>query len=94
MTITIERYETPKVDMFKYNGDFVGIINNEHEFNKVRIQIVRELVHNDYYFMWGNIKITLDQDGNMSDFTVGLYDQVRIDLAELFRITRERKKER
>ena len=91
MTITIERYEVPKVDMFKTTGEFVGVINNEHEFNKVRIQIVRELAHEDYYFMWGELKITLDQDGNMSSFPRGLYDQVQQDLSEVFRITRERK---
>ena len=92
MTIKIERYETPKVDMFKSTGEFFGVINNEHEFNKVRIQMLKEKSTSDYYFMWNDLKITVDEEGNMSDFPVGLYDQVRIDLFEIHRITRERKK--
>ena len=78
--------------MFKSTGEFFGVINNEHEFNKVRIQMLKEKSTSDYYFMWNDLKITVDEEGNMSDFPVGLYDQVRIDLFEIHRITRERKK--
>lgn len=91
MTIKIERYETPKVDMFKSTGEFFGVINNEHELNNVRIQMLRENVIDDYYFMWNDIKITIDKEGNMSRFPFGLYDQVQRDMAEIFRINKERK---
>lgn len=91
MTIKIERYESPKVDMFKSTGEFFGVINNEHEFNNVRIQMLKENVTNDYYFMWGEIKITVSDEGNMSSFPCGLYDQVQRDMAETFRIVRKNK---
>ena len=91
MTITIERYETPKVGMFKSNGEFVGVINNEHEFNKVRIQILRENVTDEYYFMWNDIKITITEQGDMSRFPFGLYDQVQRDMSEIFRINKGRR---
>jgi predicted ATPase len=94
MTIKIERYEVPKVNIFKTDGEFVGVINNEHEFNKVRIQMLKEKVTNEYYFMWEELKITVYEDGSMSDFPVGLYDQVRIDLFEIFKIVEKNKKER
>ena len=91
MTIKIERYESPKVDMFKSTGEFFGVINNEHEFNNVRIQMLKENVTNDYYFMWGEIKITVSDEGNMSSFPWGLYDQVQRDMAETFRIVKKNK---
>lgn len=92
--ITIERYESPKVDMFKTTGEFVGVINNEHEFNKVRIQMLKEQVTNEYYFMWNEIKITVNEQGDMSRFPLGLYDQLQRDMAETFRIVKQNKKER
>ncbi len=87
--IIIERYESPKVNMHKLTGELVGVINNEHEFNKVRIQMLRKNVTDKYYFMWNDIRIDVSKEGDMSKFPAGLYDQVNRDLAEIFKITRK-----
>lgn len=92
MEILIERYETPKVEAYKITGDktseFVGLINNEHEFNKFRNQMLLKEVTHKYYFLWEDKKITVDEKGNMSDFPVGLYDLVCIELAKTIEIVR------
>ena len=90
--IQIERYETPKVEAYKSSGEHYGTINNEHEFNKFRIQMLEKEVTDKYYFMWGEVKITVDPDGSMSEFPVGLYDQVQRDLGKIMRIVQSRRK--
>jgi len=92
MEIEIERYESPKVDVYKVtnidNCEKVGTLNNEHEFNKFRIKMLLNKVTDKYFFMWGEVKITVDEKGNMDKFPRGLYDQVQRDLSEILRITK------
>lgn len=77
--------------MYDVNDDFVGFIYNEHEFNKVRIQMMEKKATALFYFVWNNNgvdeRITVDESGNMSDFPVGLYDQVRQDLLKMYELT-------
>lgn len=89
--IEIERYESPKVEIYRSNGDFYGILNNEHEFNKFRIQMMLKLSTSEFYFKWNDIKITVDKTGNMSDFPFGLYDQVQRDLLRMYQIGKEQR---
>lgn len=89
--IIIERYRTPTVYLYKLNGELVGTIDNEHECNKVRIQMLKKKVTDKYYFMWEDIKLTVDTEGNLSSFPLGLYDQVQRDMAEMFTIARQQK---
>jgi len=90
--IVIERYKTPKVEAYKITGEktseFVGLINNEHEFNKFRNQMLLNEVTDKYYFLWKDKKITVDEKGNMSDFPSGLYDQVNKELAKTFALVK------
>ena len=39
------------------------------------------------------LPITIDSDGNLSDFPVDFFDQVRQDMLEIIRLAAERKKE-
>lgn len=89
--IDIERYETPKVEIYRSNDEFYGILNNEHEFNKFRIQMMLKKATSEFYFKWNDIKLTVDKKGNLSDFPLGLYDQVQRDLLKTFQIGREQK---
>lgn len=89
--IKIERIEPPKLDVYTIDNQFVGTFNNEYEFNKFRIEMVRNLLADDYYFMWNDIRITVDNDGDMSSFPRGLYDLVQQDLATIFKIVKNRK---
>jgi len=87
--LTIERFEEPRVKAYHIDGTFIGIIYNHNEFNKFRIQALQNQVTDQYYFMWDELKITLDNKGNMSHFPRGLYDQVQQDMGTMFRIARE-----
>jgi len=91
INIEVERYETPKVKIFRTNGDYYDILNNEHEFNKFRNELLRQDATHEFYFMWEDIKILIKEDGNMTDFPIGLYDQVRIELCETFNIIKQKK---
>lgn len=92
--IEIERFEPEKLDIYKASGEFYGTLNNESEFNKFRLKMVTNDVTDEYYFMFNNIKITIDLDGNMSNLPYGLWDSVGKDLAALIRISREKAKDR
>ena len=84
--IHIERYTSPHVDVYHKKEGFLGTFLNEHEFNRFRINVLKQKATGDYYFMWGDVKITLDKDGNMDKFPFGLYDQLNRDLGELFAV--------
>ena len=45
---------------------------------------------NDYYFMFEDIKITIDKLGNCSSWPRGMYDQIQRNLAELFRLRKSK----
>lgn len=92
INIEIERYEAQKVEIYRTNGDFYGILNNEHEFNKFRIKMLLQNATTEFYFKWNDVKIIMGEDGNLSDFPVGMYDQARIDLLKICHIARERRK--
>jgi hypothetical protein len=47
-------------------------------------------VTQDYYFMFGDVRITIDEDGNMDKFPRGMYDLVQMDLGNMFRIRQNR----
>lgn len=77
------------VEWFKNDGSYLGIIENEHNFNNLRIELVKNNLTQECYFMWNNQKITLDEDGNMSIFPKGLYDHVQVVLSELIKLRKK-----
>ncbi len=94
--ITLEEIEikriTPEiVHWFKNDGTFLGTINNEYEFNHIRIELLKNNLTEECYFMWNDMKLTVDTDGSMSDFPFGLYDMNSRQLAEIFKLRRSRK---
>jgi len=71
---------------YKNDGSFLGEIKNEHEFNNLRIDLVKNKLTRDCYFMWNDLRIEIDSQGNMSNFPRGLYDHVSIALLELVKL--------
>lgn len=74
------------VEWFKNDGTFLGVVENEHNFNNLRIELVKHNLTQECYFMWDGKKITLSEEGDMSSFPRGLYDHVQRALAELFKL--------
>jgi hypothetical protein len=92
--IEIEKYDCPVVSAFHVDGTKIGDFRNEHECNKFRIKCLEQGVVKDYYFMYGDIKITMDEEGNMSSFPRGMYDQLHQDMAAMFFLSKEKKKDK
>jgi len=86
--VTYKKHKFEIVDWFKNDGTLLGKIENEHDFNNLRIELVKHDLTQECYFMWNYKKITLSEDGDMSSFPRGLYDHVNHAMAELFRLTR------
>jgi hypothetical protein len=84
MKIVIERYVSPVVGMYRYDGTFIGEINNFEEFCKMQVQLVDKNLTRDYYFQWNDIMIELDEHGNMSSFPEGLYDTIQREMYKLW----------
>jgi len=87
--IKYKKHKFEIVEWFKNDGTLLGKIENEHDFNNLRIELVRYNLVKDCYFIWKDKKITLDEEGNMSSFPRGLYDHVQVALAELFKLREE-----
>ena len=87
--ITYKKHKFEIVEWFKNDGTILGKIENEHEFNNLRIELVKNNLTQECYFMWNGQKITLDEDGNMSNFPRGLYDHVQVALMELFSLRKK-----
>jgi hypothetical protein len=87
--INYKKHIFETVDWFKNDGTFLGKIDNEHDFNNLRIELVKNNLTQECYFMWNDKKITLSEEGDMSSFPRGLYDHVQMALAELFRLRKK-----
>jgi hypothetical protein len=87
--INYKKHIFETVDWFKNDGTFLGKIDNEHDFNNLRIELVKNNLTQECYFMWNDKKITLSEEGDMSSFPIGLYDHVQMALAELFRLRKK-----
>jgi len=68
--------ETPKEKAFPlYNpeGKFLGMVDNEMQFQSIRVQIC-EAKLKGYYFMDGNEKIVIDENGRIAIWKDGFFD--------------------
>jgi len=74
-----------KVELFSPNGDLVGILDNDHELNKIQIQIAK-VGWCGYYIIWNEIKILILPNGELEQWPKGMYDQTQKDYAELYTI--------
>jgi len=64
-------------------------IDNEHDFNNFRIELVKnvfvhEIINDIIPKFISNIQNKMIEDGNMSSFPRGLYDHVQVALSELY----------
>ena len=91
--IEIEKYDCPRVNVYKSTGEYYGYFRNDHECDMFRIKMLENDMTNDYYFMWGEIKLTIDKMGNMSDWPLGLYDKMQHDYRKLFQLRTEKRTE-
>lgn len=88
--IEIERYEIPKVDVYKTDGTFYGTFYNDHECDMFRIKMLENDMTDDYYFMWNGIKITLNSNAEMSHYPKHMYDKTLYDFQKLFKLRKEK----
>ena len=84
--IQIERYVPQRVQWYKNDGTYLGEVHNEHELNKLRIQLVENDLTQDCYFMWLDIKMTMGAGGDLNKWPRGMYDQVNQDMCTLFKL--------
>ena len=87
--IKIERYKIPKLDVYKSDGTFYGTFNNSHECDKFRIKMLENNMTDEYFFMWGNIQLTVNKLGEMSQWPPYLYDETQRDFHKLFQMRKE-----
>ena len=85
--IKFKRHTFEIVKWFKNDGTLLDEITNEHDFNNLRIELLKNKLTQECYFMWNDKKITLDEEGNMSSFPRGLYDHVSVALFELLKLS-------
>ena len=80
---------------YKNDGTYLGQINNEHELNRLRVDLVKHNLTQECYFMWNDIKITIDENGNLRNWPKGFHDSSIEILAELLslRINKLKNKE-
>lgn len=88
--IEIKDIEVPSVELYNSNNELIGVVKNEHSANDVRIQIAKRSLQG-YYFKWNEKRIDISEDGEISNFPVGLWDNTQRQLAELFKIRRMKK---
>jgi hypothetical protein len=84
--LTYKKHIFEIVEWFKNDGTFLDTIANEHDFNNLRIELVKNKLTQDCYFMWKDKKIPLDEEGSMSSFPAGLYDHVSSAMVELIKL--------
>jgi predicted ATPase len=89
--IEIIRVNQPHVQLYCPDNVLIGTLFNEHELNKVRIQIAKK-DKSGYYIMWGDVRLDIDKDGKLSDWPCGMYDNFSHDMAELFGIQQDKRK--
>jgi hypothetical protein len=87
--VKYKKHKFEIVEWFKNDETKLGEIENEHDFNNLRIELVKNNLTQYCYFMWNNKKITLDEEGNMSSFPRGLYDHVQMAMSELFKLRKQ-----
>jgi hypothetical protein len=87
--VKYKKHKFEIVEWFKNDETKLGEIENEHDFNNLRIELVKNNLTQDCYFMWNDKKITLDEEGNMSSFPRGLYDHVQMAMSELFKLRKQ-----
>jgi hypothetical protein len=82
--IQIRQFTPTQLKLYGPDG-FIGLVNNRVESLQVRLDIAKEKL-DGYYFMYGDIKITIDNDGLVDNWPTKLYSE-GIELAkELYSI--------
>lgn len=93
--IEIKEINCPVTQLYSPDGKLIGNIVNEYQMDDVRVQIA-ELDLSGYYFIWKKseleeVKIDINNLGELSDFPSGLWDFSMKTLAKLVKIRRSRK---
>ena len=89
--IIIERYKSPKVDLYNDKDEFIGIINNYDELLMVTIKLLEKRL-SGYYIKWNAEIIDILEFGSLSSFPIGLYDHIQHLFAKIHKINQSNKK--
>lgn len=73
--IKINKIVPPKAELFNPKNESLGFVENELEFNDVRIQIMRNSLVG-YYFKFNEHIIPIKSSGEINDWVGGFYDQL------------------
>jgi predicted ATPase len=89
--IKIIRVIPEKVELFSPDGTSIGILDNDHELNKIQIQIqIAKESLTGYYIIWQDIKIPITAKGELTQWPKGMYNQSQRDFSELFNIRKSK----
>jgi len=70
--IKINKMPEQTVEIFAPDGKSIGFAN-EHEFNDIKLQILKQDVEG-YYIVFNGEKINIETDGQLEHWPPGLFD--------------------
>ena len=81
--IKIRQHTPTQLKLYKPDGPFVEYINNQVESLNVRLDIAKNKL-TGYYFMHGQLRITITENGSVENWPSGLYNETSIICRELY----------
>ena len=89
------KYKFPKVD-FWFDGKFQFTIDNEPELNNIRIVALQKDCCDKCQFVFNtnpnSIILALNNNGELSEWPVGMYDALLIQFGSIFRYRKSKDK--
>lgn len=85
-------YVPPKVE-FYIDNKFQWWIDNEQELNNIRLKAMFEGWTHLVSFQWNGEIITMSENGDLSNWPLGMYDSISAQLVDMIHIKRGNLKE-
>jgi len=90
--IRIRQYTPAQIKLFNTDDEFIGLVNNNVEALRVRLDIAEQEL-TDYYFIYGTIRIDINSDGSVENWPMDdLYNDALDLCLELRKIQKHRTK--
>jgi hypothetical protein len=74
--------DTRYVKVF-FNGDYQYTIQDEHQMNNIRLWAIKNGVTGSVTFGWEGHVLTLAENGDLSDWPVGMFDSAALALIQM-----------
>ena len=85
--IILREYRYPETKLYAPDNSYIGLIENEVEFNDIRIQVAREKAEG-YYIVFEDKRVNILPNGDCDSWPKGFFDQEIRQLGILFKIRR------